>query len=128
MKITKKHITIILSCLIIVAVVIPYSMHLYQMNKTEFYVDETKAYSFPIPKGTKHDWKGLGMEAFRTKKSPQEIISFYDEYVSGLPKIDLEFEQSGYYDQSRSIVILKYEASESGNDTFFTVVYEEYRK
>lgn len=130
MKLKRNTVLLlVILALAIVALLIFGIVYLYRYTRTEFYLDDDKVYSIPIPEGSKYmDWGGLDIKAFKTKKSVEEITQYYKDYISDLPLVvnAENAELTGHYDKSRNIVFLGCDASIVEDKTLFRVSYNKY--
>lgn len=88
-------------------------------------------YTFPILSGTREvNTYGAfdNFIEFRSRRSVEELQTFYDDYFSSLKKAinHSQPEEEWFYDESQDLFFKKFDFKEDGKTVRFTLVYDYY--
>ena len=126
----KKTIIFIIIAIIILAIVTVFLVFQFKdVYKDEFQLPYFEKKVLPLPGRCKNiPTDAMCIVIFKTDKSVENVLSFYDDYVNDLKRVKTSTEPGiiGYLVEDMDFVIIKYSANrnEDENITYFRIEYE----
>ncbi len=133
MNLSKKGLIIVISLALIIAAAVGAYFAFFHNPVIEEFVFETvpgERKVIPLPERTRHEVDGFYITFFVSDLSAEEIIEFYDDYVSDFKKVMNDKQHSDqiyFYDEAQQIVI-KYDIFREDDDGTceFSIAYDDF--
>lgn len=128
----KKRLLAVLAVFSLVAVVVAiFAVRYYNetyMREFPLFTPSVTGKIIPLPGLCKIGKRGGdGIVKFTTKKSVEEVIRFYEEYLKECKRVTSPYtDEVGYLVESGDFVLIQYSAAFSNGKTWITLSYDAY--